>query len=122
MFCKSCKQAIKCWSLFHIPRQFSTIIINLGISQKITNSKQSCIDLNSLDVSSFVNANYHPFHSIGVLLVAQTGNLDQCAEFMNSRYQQKKQVSKIEKFGYGVMMTQISTTAPGMFALEKAGK
>ena len=58
----------------------------------------------------------------GVLLVAQTGSLDECAQYMNSRYQQNLQVSKIEKFGYGVMMVQISATAPGMVALEKAGK
>lgn len=62
-----------------------------------------------------------PLSSAGVLLVAQSGSLDECALYMNSRYQKNLQVSKIEKFGYGVMMTQISATAPGMAALEKAG-
>ena len=32
------------------------------------------------------------------------------------------QVSKCEKFGYGVMVTQIAATAPGMVALEKKGE
>lgn len=31
-------------------------------------------------------------------------------------------MSKCEKFGYGVMVTQIAATAPGMVALEKKGK
>eukprot|EP00795_Rhopilema_esculentum_P012331 gene12331-2980_t len=57
----------------------------------------------------------------GVLLVQQTGILDECAQYMNSRYQQKLQVSKIEKFGYGAMITQMTATAPGMLALERAG-
>ena len=58
----------------------------------------------------------------GVLLVQQTGAIDECAQYMNSRYQQNLQVSKIEKFGYGVMVTQIASTAPGILALENAGK
>ena len=32
------------------------------------------------------------------------------------------QVSKCEKFGYGLMVTQIAATAPGMVALENRGK
>lgn len=31
------------------------------------------------------------------------------------------QVSRCEKFGYGVMMTQVAATAPGVMALHKSG-
>lgn len=31
------------------------------------------------------------------------------------------QVSRCEKFGYGVMMTQLAATAPGVMALHKSG-
>lgn len=31
------------------------------------------------------------------------------------------QVSRCEKFGYGVMMTQVAATAPGVMALQKSG-
>lgn len=32
------------------------------------------------------------------------------------------QVSRCEKFGYGVMVTQVAATAPGMVALHSSGK
>ena len=33
----------------------------------------------------------------------------------------KLQVSKCEKFGYGCMVTQVASTAPGMRALLESG-
>ena len=33
-----------------------------------------------------------------------------------------QQVSKCEKFGYGVMALQLAATAPGMVALKKTGE
>ncbi len=57
----------------------------------------------------------------GVLLVQQSGLMDECAKYMNRRYQQNLQVSKTEKFGYGIMLTQITATAPGILAVEKTG-
>ncbi|WAR13306.1 BROMI-like protein [Mya arenaria] len=45
----------------------------------------------------------------GILLLQQTGALNECM------------VSKCEKFGYGYMVTQVATTAPGMAALQKTG-
>lgn len=32
------------------------------------------------------------------------------------------QVSRCEKFGYGVMVTQVAATAPGIVALRSSGK
>lgn len=57
----------------------------------------------------------------GLLLLQQTGKMNECVAYMNERYNKKLQVSKCEKFGYGVMVTQIAATAPGMVALEKKG-
>ncbi|XP_074617585.1 protein broad-minded-like isoform X1 [Acropora palmata] len=57
----------------------------------------------------------------GLLLLQQTGKMNECVAYMNERYKKKLQVSKCEKFGYGVMVTQIAATAPGMVALEKKG-
>lgn len=57
----------------------------------------------------------------GLLLLQQTGALGECVSYMYSRYVRKLQVSKCEKFGYGYMMSQIASTAPGILALQNAG-
>ncbi|XP_052817688.1 protein broad-minded-like isoform X1 [Mya arenaria] len=57
----------------------------------------------------------------GILLLQQTGALNECMVYMHTRYEKKLQVSKCEKFGYGYMVTQVATTAPGMAALQKTG-
>uniref|UniRef100_H2ZAY8 Protein broad-minded n=1 Tax=Ciona savignyi TaxID=51511 RepID=H2ZAY8_CIOSA len=46
---------------------------------------------------------------------------NECVAYMHSRYTKKLQVSKCEKFGYGVMVTQVAATAAGTSALQKAG-
>eukprot|EP00118_Oscarella_pearsei_P019053 m.199524 g.199524 ORF g.199524 m.199524 type:complete len:1322 (+) comp39573_c1_seq7:174-4139(+) len=50
----------------------------------------------------------------GLLLVQQTGTLKHCVSYMYWRYTQKLQVSKCEKFGYGVLVSMVASTAPGM--------
>ncbi|CAB1340326.1 unnamed protein product [Coregonus sp. 'balchen'] len=40
---------------------------------------------------------------------------------MFSRFTKKLQVSRCEKFGYGVMVTQVAATAPGVVALHSSG-
>ncbi|XP_032231203.2 protein broad-minded isoform X2 [Nematostella vectensis] len=57
----------------------------------------------------------------GLLMLQQTGTMNECVGYMYERYTKKLQVSKWEKFGYGVMVSQIAATAPGMVALEKRG-
>nr|XP_018668106.1 protein broad-minded-like [Ciona intestinalis] len=57
----------------------------------------------------------------GLLLLQQTGAINECVAYMHSRYTKKLQVSKCEKFGYGVMVTQVAATAAGTSALYKAG-
>ncbi|KAJ3043748.1 hypothetical protein HDV00_004154 [Rhizophlyctis rosea] len=57
----------------------------------------------------------------GVLLLQQSGSMEPCVSYMFHRYEKKMQVSKCEKFGYGVLVSQISTTKPGMQALHNTG-
>ncbi|KAI8923764.1 broad-minded protein-domain-containing protein [Entophlyctis helioformis] len=57
----------------------------------------------------------------GVMLLRQTGAMEPCVAYMFQRYQKKLQVSKCEKFGYGTLVSQISTTPAGTEALWKTG-
>ncbi|XP_041376240.1 protein broad-minded-like isoform X2 [Gigantopelta aegis] len=57
----------------------------------------------------------------GILLLQLTGEINECVVYMYTRYEKKLQVSKCEKFGYGVMVTQVAATAPGMVALQNTG-
>nr|XP_019959269.1 PREDICTED: protein broad-minded [Paralichthys olivaceus] len=57
----------------------------------------------------------------GLLLLQQTGAIDECVSYMFSRFTKKLQVSRCEKFGYGVMVTQVAATAPGVAALHCSG-
>lgn len=58
----------------------------------------------------------------GLLCLQQTGALRKCVKYMFSRYIKKLQVSKYEKFGYGMMLTQVAGTACGMAALMDTGE
>ncbi|XP_057678869.1 protein broad-minded isoform X3 [Corythoichthys intestinalis] len=57
----------------------------------------------------------------GVLLLQQTETMQECISHMFSRFSKKMQVSRCEKFGYGVMVTQLAATAPGAAALHRSG-
>ncbi|XP_037837614.1 protein broad-minded isoform X2 [Kryptolebias marmoratus] len=57
----------------------------------------------------------------GLLLLQQTGAINECISYMFSRFTRKLQVSRCEKFGYGVMVTQVAATAPGVVALQSSG-
>uniref|UniRef100_A0A7N8YJ72 Protein broad-minded n=1 Tax=Mastacembelus armatus TaxID=205130 RepID=A0A7N8YJ72_9TELE len=57
----------------------------------------------------------------GLLLLQQTGAINECISYMFSRFTKKLQVSRCEKFGYGVMVTQVAATAPGVVALHSSG-
>ncbi|RXM31294.1 hypothetical protein EOD39_7152 [Acipenser ruthenus] len=57
----------------------------------------------------------------GLLLLQQTGATNECVTYMFSRFTKKLQVSRCEKFGYGVMVTQVAATAPGVVALQSSG-
>ncbi|XP_020492720.2 protein broad-minded [Labrus bergylta] len=57
----------------------------------------------------------------GLLLLQQTGAINECVSHMFSRFTKKLQVSRCEKFGYGVMVTQVAATPPGVAALHSSG-
>ena len=57
----------------------------------------------------------------GLMLLQQTGAINDCVSYMYSRYSRKMQVSRCEKFGYGYMMSQVTATSAGMVALQSTG-
>ncbi|KAJ3147472.1 hypothetical protein HDU89_005295 [Geranomyces variabilis] len=57
----------------------------------------------------------------GVLLLQLSGSMNPCVVHMAHRYKKKMQVSKCDKFGYGFLVSQISTTYSGMQALYSSG-
>ncbi|XP_074920009.1 protein broad-minded [Chelonoidis abingdonii] len=57
----------------------------------------------------------------GLLLLQNTGALNECVTFMFSRFSKKLQVSGCERFGYGIMVTQMAATSPGAVALQRSG-
>ncbi|KAI8916341.1 broad-minded protein-domain-containing protein [Gorgonomyces haynaldii] len=57
----------------------------------------------------------------GIVLLHETGNMAACVGYMLKRYKKKMKVSQCEKFGYGTLVSQISTTRSGMQALLKTG-
>ncbi|CAB1342797.1 unnamed protein product [Coregonus sp. 'balchen'] len=56
----------------------------------------------------------------GLLFLQQTGAINECVTYMFSRFTKKRQVSRCEKFGYSVMVTQVAATAPGVVALHSS--
>ncbi|XP_027704417.1 protein broad-minded isoform X1 [Vombatus ursinus] len=57
----------------------------------------------------------------GLLLLQKTGSINDCVTFMFNRYAKKLQVSGHKKFGYGVIVTQMASTAVGAVALRNSG-
>lgn len=57
----------------------------------------------------------------GLMLLQQTGATHECVAYMFTRFTKKLQVSRCEKFGYGVMVTQFAATSPGIVALRSSG-
>uniref|UniRef100_A0A2K6K8G4 TBC1 domain family member 32 n=1 Tax=Rhinopithecus bieti TaxID=61621 RepID=A0A2K6K8G4_RHIBE len=57
----------------------------------------------------------------GLLLLQRTGVINECMTFMFNQYAKKLQVSRHKKFGCGVLVTQVASTAAGGVALKKSG-
>ncbi|XP_037376213.1 protein broad-minded isoform X2 [Talpa occidentalis] len=57
----------------------------------------------------------------GLLLLQRTGAINECVTFMFNRYAKKLQISRHKKFGYGVLVTQVASTAAGAKALKSSG-
>ncbi|XP_068933050.1 protein broad-minded isoform X2 [Petaurus breviceps papuanus] len=57
----------------------------------------------------------------GLLLLQKTGSINDCVTFMFNRYAKKLQVSRHKMFGYGVVITQVASTAAGAVALRNSG-
>ncbi|KAH0622269.1 hypothetical protein JD844_024422 [Phrynosoma platyrhinos] len=57
----------------------------------------------------------------GLLLLQNTGTVNECVTYMFNRFIKNLQVSGCEKFGYGVIVSQVAATAPGAIALQSSG-
>uniref|UniRef100_G3N3U5 Protein broad-minded n=2 Tax=Bos TaxID=9903 RepID=G3N3U5_BOVIN len=57
----------------------------------------------------------------GLLLLQRTGAINECVTFMFNQYAKKLQISRHKKFGYGVLVTQVASTAAGAIALRNSG-
>ncbi|XP_037699195.1 protein broad-minded isoform X2 [Choloepus didactylus] len=57
----------------------------------------------------------------GLLLLQRTGAVNECVTFMFNQYAKKLQISRNKQFGYGVMVTQVASTAAGAVALQSSG-
>ncbi|XP_014636680.1 PREDICTED: protein broad-minded [Ceratotherium simum simum] len=57
----------------------------------------------------------------GLLLLQRTGAINECVTFMFNQYAKKLQISRHKKFGYGVLVTQVASTAAGAIALQSSG-
>ncbi|XP_036173804.1 protein broad-minded isoform X1 [Myotis myotis] len=57
----------------------------------------------------------------GLLLLQRTGAISECVTFMFNRYAKKLQISRHKMFDYGVLVTQVASTAAGTIALQSSG-
>ncbi|KAJ8779798.1 hypothetical protein J1605_012285 [Eschrichtius robustus] len=57
----------------------------------------------------------------GLQLLQRTGAINECVTFMFNQYAKELQVSRHTKFGYGVLVTQVASTAAGAIALQSSG-
>ncbi|XP_023592950.1 protein broad-minded isoform X3 [Trichechus manatus latirostris] len=57
----------------------------------------------------------------GLLLLQRTGAINECVTLMFNRYAKKLQICRHKKFGYGVVVTQVASTAAGAIALQSSG-
>uniref|UniRef100_A0A8D2JCN3 Protein broad-minded n=1 Tax=Varanus komodoensis TaxID=61221 RepID=A0A8D2JCN3_VARKO len=57
----------------------------------------------------------------GLLLLQSTGTVNECITFMFNRFTKNFQVNGCEKFGYGVIVSQVAATASGAVALQSSG-
>eukprot|EP00069_Balaena_mysticetus_P013496 bmy_08120T0 len=57
----------------------------------------------------------------GLQLLQRTGAINECVTFMFNQYAKELQVSRHKKFGYGVLVTQVASTAAGAIALQSSG-
>ncbi|XP_073931565.1 protein broad-minded isoform X3 [Castor canadensis] len=57
----------------------------------------------------------------GLLLLQRTGAINECVTFMFNQYTKKLQTHRQKKFGCGVLVAQVASTAAGAAALQKSG-
>lgn len=57
----------------------------------------------------------------GMYLLAQSGQLSECVAYIEERWRDKKQVGKLEKYGYGYLLSQMANTPAVIARLDQGG-
>uniref|UniRef100_A0A8C5RQS6 TBC1 domain family member 32 n=1 Tax=Laticauda laticaudata TaxID=8630 RepID=A0A8C5RQS6_LATLA len=113
---KSIAEAWKKTSL--LSDRIPTPIAGVDTVSSINQESQSCIVLEETLLDDLLNFATTPK---GLLLLQNTGTVTECVTFMFNRFMKNLQVSGCEKFGYGVIVSQVAATAPGAAALQNSG-
>ncbi|KAJ3254152.1 hypothetical protein HK104_007239, partial [Borealophlyctis nickersoniae] len=103
---------------YDLHKTLATTVENAKWMKPLKDRPMLIKEWNSISIDNLLNFAGTPK---GVLLLQQSGSMEPCVSYMFHRYEKKMQVSKCEKFGYGVLVSQVSTTKPGMQALCKTG-
>ncbi|ETE70594.1 Protein broad-minded, partial [Ophiophagus hannah] len=113
---KSIAEAWKKTSL--VSDRVPTPIAGVDTVSSVNQESQSCIVLEETLLDDLLNFATTPK---GLLLLQNTGTVTECVTFMFNRFMKNLQVSGCEKFGYGVIVSQVAATAPGAAALQNSG-
>uniref|UniRef100_A0A8C6X3R9 Protein broad-minded n=1 Tax=Naja naja TaxID=35670 RepID=A0A8C6X3R9_NAJNA len=113
---KSIAEAWKKTSL--LSDRIPTPIAGVDTVSSVNQESQSCIVLEETLLDDLLNFATTPK---GLLLLQNTGTVTECVTFMFNRFMKNLQVSGCEKFGYGVIVSQVAATAPGAAALQNSG-
>ncbi|KAJ2991293.1 hypothetical protein HDV02_003863 [Globomyces sp. JEL0801] len=97
-------------SKYQLHISLSHALKQLQDDSKESNQSHQDLDWNISLIDNLLNFGATPK---GVMLLYDSGSMEPCVSYMFS--------SKCEKFGYGTLVSQISTTKPGMQALCKTG-
>ncbi|KAM5263289.1 protein broad-minded isoform 2-T2 [Ctenodactylus gundi] len=90
-------------------------------SDSVSSVSQDSQNIVSLEESLLDNLLNFAATPRGLLLLQRTGVINECVTFMFNRYAKKIQISRQRKSDYGVLFTQVSSTAAGAVALKSSG-
>ena len=69
--------------------------------------------------SSFIDS--YPFFFLGMYLLTQTGFLSECVIYIDERWRSKGQVGKLERYGFGYLLSQMAITPAIVSRLDHSG-
>ncbi|XP_054832856.1 LOW QUALITY PROTEIN: protein broad-minded [Eublepharis macularius] len=101
-----------------LSERISTPIVGTDCISSVNQESQSFAVLEDTLLDDLLNFVATPK---GLLLLQTTGAINEHVTFMFSRLTKNLQVNGCEKFGYGVIISQVAATASGAIALQSSG-